>query len=289
MQAGGGLSTPILPLLAALCIVGATLSCSPTARHSVLDFLIDGVPPYLPPEERARVAKEAAEREAEAAAAEKQRRSARYRPVERLSRFVHGPYAARECASCHELQASSGFREVERGLAVDLSSADALAEGGRLRAPLVELCTKCHTEYAPDDPGNAGLWLHGPVGTGWCVTCHEPHSSPHPQLLRASPSARLCGACHLREDLVAFTPEHRPRDPSDAYPPSPPAAVAVTVEGPAPPENVATPSDSKTVQVAKDCVRCHDPHRGPDRFILRERRQPRSQGAPRTADARSEP
>jgi predicted CXXCH cytochrome family protein len=151
--------------------------------------------------------------------------------------------------------------------------------------PLVELCTNCHTEYSPGEPENAGLWLHGPVGTGWCVTCHEPHSSLQSDLLRSEPTAKLCGACHLREDLVAFTPEHRPRDPSDAYPPSPPTPV----DGSAPPENGAAPSGPPVVQVAKDCVRCHDPHRGPDHFILRGRRQARSDPAPSIAGARSEP
>ena len=289
MRAGGGLRgglrAPTLPLFVTLCVVAATLSCSPITRHAVLDFLFDGVPPYLPPEERARLEQEAALREAEAAAIEKRRRSARYRPVEKLARFIHGPYAARECASCHELQASSGFRELQPGRAVDLSSGDDLAEGGRLRMPLVELCTHCHTEYAPDDPGNAGLWLHGPVGTGWCVTCHAAHSSFHPQLLRTEPTARLCGACHLREDLLAFTSEHRPRDPSDAYPPLPPAEV----EGVTPPENAASPSAPQILRVARDCVRCHDPHRGPDRFILKGRRRPRAAAAPHIAGARSEP
>ena len=284
MRAGGGLRAPILPLIAALCLVGTTLSCAPTTRHAVPDFLFDGVPPYLTPEEQAQLDKETAAREA-AAAAERRRRPSRYQPVEKLSRFIHGPYAARECASCHELETSMGFRELQRGGAVDPSSSDDLAEGGRLRLPLVELCTKCHTEYAPDEPENAGLWLHGPVGTGWCVTCHEPHSSLHPYLLRAEPTARLCSGCHLREDLVAFTPEHRPLDPSDAYPPAPQDAV----EGSAPAENEATPSAPKVVQVAKNCVRCHDPHSGPNRFILRERRQVHSADAPPVAGARSGP
>jgi predicted CXXCH cytochrome family protein len=243
-------------LVSSAVIAILATACSAQRRHSVLDTVFDGVPPYVTPEERARL-------EAEAAAmAEEQAAAARevHDVLVRDPRFAHGPYAAKECASCHDLGAASGFRGPRGGGASSTAANLRLAEGGRLRVPVNELCLGCHSEYAADTAENEGLWLHGPVATGWCVVCHHPHNSRQPALLRAEPAARLCGVCHVREDLVAFTEEHRPVDPEQAFPPMP----ADVPEGP-------TDATDPVVRVVKDCGRCHDPHAGPDHFLLRER------------------
>jgi predicted CXXCH cytochrome family protein len=225
----------------------------------VLDVLFDGVPPYMTPEERVRAAVEAAERQAEAA-----RRASESRlQVAKISRFTHGPFAAKECGRCHDLSRSSGFRESTGGTPALGSGAD-LAEAGRLRLPVVELCTHCHASYSIDAPENAEMWLHGPVAGGWCVLCHQPHSSLYPNLLAQSPTARLCSACHLRETLID-TVEHLPVEPGSGYPPLPETDTGSRVQ--------SDEHDFETVQVVEDCTSCHDPHRGRDRLLLRTPRE----------------
>ena len=257
----------LLPMAAAVVLL--VLACAPRDRHAFVEFVIDGYPPYMTPDERALVE---AEQLAARALIEEERQeqaSRRYEPVSKLGRFTHGPFAAKECNRCHDLGASSGFRGARGGGAASGSSLVDLAEGGRLRFPVVELCVRCHADYEPATLGSNGAFVHGPVASGWCVVCHESHSASEPRLVRTAPAARLCGQCHLREDLLAFTAEHRPADPEAGFPPLPSADEDAEEE----------PSDAKSpapavVQVAKDCTGCHDPHRGPTRSLLKEPRDP---------------
>jgi predicted CXXCH cytochrome family protein len=241
-----------------LVVIAATFACSPLQRHAVFDFVFDGVPPYQTPEERTIEAMEAAKREAEASVEASRTNKRR---LKKLARFTHGPFAAKECTRCHDLTTASGFRGLGGGGGT--RSAVDLAEAGRLRMPVDELCVHCHTDFASDAPGNDELWLHGPVASGWCVLCHEPHSSGYPFLVATEPTARLCGGCHVREDLVA-TAEHRPVEVEDAFP-APAPVKAEDLES----EEAVTPSFS----VVRDCTRCHDPHMGPDRLLLRPRHE----------------
>lgn len=249
----------------AAAIALLVLACAPRDRHAFVEFFIDGYPPYMTPDERALV--EAEQLAARASIEEEGRKQAsrRYEPVSKLGRFTHGPFAAKECNRCHDLGASSGFRGARGGGAVSGSSLVDLAEGGRLRFPVVELCVRCHTDYEPATLGNNGSFVHGPVGSGWCVVCHESHSASEPRLVRAAPAARLCGQCHLREDLLVFTAEHRPAGTDDGFPPLPSADAGTEEE----PGEAKLPAPG-LVQVVKDCTRCHDPHRGPTRSLLKE-------------------
>jgi predicted CXXCH cytochrome family protein len=86
--------------------------------------------------------------------------------------------------------------------------------------------------------------------------CHQSHASYLPRLIRREPMARLCSSCHARADLLADTAEHRPEPGEAAFPPLP-------LEGDEDPD--------KGPSVVADCTRCHDPHRGSDRLLLRER------------------
>ena len=255
-------ATTSLQRLTGLALVLALLAiaCSPVRRHAVLDFFIDGVPPYLTEAEQVQLAAEALEREAEAA---RQAGESRLQ-LSKISRFTHGPFAAKECGRCHDLARTSGFRESAGGVSA-LGSGTELAEGGRLRVSVVELCIDCHTEYSIDAPENADMWLHGPVAGGWCVLCHQPHSSIYPKLVTLNPPARLCGRCHLPETLID-TAEHLPVTPADGYPPLPETDTASREE----PDQ----RDLETVRVVKNCTSCHDPHRGRDRLLLRTSREP---------------
>jgi len=99
-------------------------------------------------------------------------------------------------------------------------------------------CTACHQMMKPNDK-----FVHGPVAAGECLTCHDPHGTDEPQLVRAvgachnphaSPlkyqirndSAEQCLACHktLRKELVTARVQHE----------------AMTAD--------------------RECLNCHDPH-----------------------------
>lgn len=53
-----------------------------------------------------------------------------------------------------------------------------------------ELCYSCHKDLTVK-----GEWLHGPVATGECLLCHEPHKADNKSLLR-KPIPELCYQCH---------------------------------------------------------------------------------------------
>jgi predicted CXXCH cytochrome family protein len=59
----------------------------------------------------------------------------------------------------------------------------------RVAAPVDALCYKCH------DRKDTRKLVHGPLGSGDCTTCHDPHGSPNPALAVAPPQV-LCGTCH---------------------------------------------------------------------------------------------
>lgn len=111
----------------------------------------------------------------------------------------HGPYAAKMCEGCH------------------------LRGGNRLVAPVEELCYYCHT-FRTDK-----RMIHGPLASGGCRVCHEPHSSGYRYLL-TSRSGEFCFDCHNRDDIVSRE-IHR--------------------------------------DVTGGCTTCHDPHMSDNDFLLR--------------------
>jgi predicted CXXCH cytochrome family protein len=89
----------------------------------------------------------------------------------------HGPYAARMCGACHEAAATNA-----------------------LVAPKDQLCFRCH-ELRMDRK-----YVHGPIASGGCLVCHDPHSSPYRYLL-VSDSDSFCFHCHDHA-AVAAAPGH---------------------------------------------------------------------------------
>ena len=87
-----------------------------------------------------------------------------------------GPYAARLCDACHQ-----------RGT-------------NALVAPQEALCLRCHQL----DLDKA--YVHGPLASGGCLVCHDPHSSRFGSLL-VSESGGFCLSCHER-DAVARIEGH---------------------------------------------------------------------------------
>ena len=240
--------------------IGMVSACSPVRRQATLEFFFDGVPPYRTPEELVRIEEERQIRLAES----KQEDSAARSSVQKLSRFTHGPFASDECTTCHDLQQSSGFTQRADGMESAPSSTSDLAEGGRLRMPVDELCVHCHTDYSVDVLEVPDSWVHGPVASGWCIACHQPHSSVNSRLVTYDPPARLCGTCHVRSSLVD-NPKHIPESPDEGYPP-----IRLDAADGAQPRKGRNENASagSAIQVVADCTRCHDPHRGADRRLL---------------------
>jgi predicted CXXCH cytochrome family protein len=139
--------------------------CSPRTGRSLLTFFFDGVPASdstiaaagFPGDEPMDSVPEEA-------------------PVatrDSTDRVVHDPYAAGECAYCHDPASLGSMVEPQPGL-----------------------CYMCHEEMGSSYPS-----LHGPVAGGYCTACHHPHESRAPHLLRHEGDA-LCVYCHRRENIV---------------------------------------------------------------------------------------
>ena len=86
----------------------------------------------------------------------------------------HGPYAARLCGACHEAAATNA-----------------------LVVPRDQLCTQCHTLRLDK------RYVHGPIASGGCLVCHDPHRSPHAYLL-VSASDSFCFHCHTERSVQAI-------------------------------------------------------------------------------------
>jgi len=89
----------------------------------------------------------------------------------------HGPYAAKMCGACHASAASNSFV-----------------------APRDQLCFQCHALELDKKH------IHGPLASGGCLVCHDPHSSRFRSLL-VSESDSFCLDCHAPA-TVARIPGH---------------------------------------------------------------------------------
>jgi predicted CXXCH cytochrome family protein len=114
--------------------------------------------------------------------------------------FEHAPYAARQCDACHDR-----------------------ARTNNLVAPKEELCYMCH------DFQSNKKYVHGPVASGGCLVCHDPHSSKYPKLLVAEATS-FCFYCH---------------DPA------------------------ALPKDESHARTGLQCTACHDAHMSDKIFLLK--------------------
>ena len=85
----------------------------------------------------------------------------------------HGPYAAKLCSACHNSKATNA-----------------------LVVPAEQLCVRCH------DFGAMKEYVHGPLASGGCLVCHDPHRSAN-RFLLVSASDGFCLKCHDRAGLSA--------------------------------------------------------------------------------------
>ena len=91
---------------------------------------------------------------------------------------VHPPLSA-GCVMCHSAIDATVIPHGMTG---------AVARGLPAESPV--LCQLCHDRTAFE-----GKFTHVPVAAGMCLSCHDPHSSDQPKLLKMQPAA-LCLQCH---------------------------------------------------------------------------------------------
>jgi predicted CXXCH cytochrome family protein len=121
--------------------------------------------------------------------------------VSNVDFIVHYPYQEKDCYSCHNENSKS-----------------------EIIAKQPDLCYTCHDDFA-----GKYKYLHGPVATGYCTICHNPHMSKQPKLLTRV-GQQVCLYCH--ESKSVFKNDvHKELD-------------------------------------GAECTDCHNPHGGEDRFIL---------------------
>ena len=153
-------------------LLAVVSGCDRGARHKVLTFFFEGVPP-LDADRQAAITKTPVE-ESPTVAVEPVKITRQTRPS--------GHKPARDCNQCHREIGSRNRNNLTR--------------------PLPDLCHSCHTDYSA-----ASGYLHGPVAVGDCLVCHEHHNSRYARLQEA-PQPDLCYVCHLQEDIGSIA-DHR--------------------------------------------------------------------------------
>lgn len=139
---------------------------------------------------------------------------------------VHAP-AAEGCESCHEATGST--------------HPDSASVDFRLAASEGALCAQCHEPF----PGKASR--HAPVAEGQCLTCHDPHASAEPRLLRRALNEQ-CFECHDREAFRVH------------------AIVGVDLGGSHPTSGGADPARNGE---RFTCASCHEAHASDSPFLWR--------------------
>ena len=122
--------------------------------------------------------------------------------------YVHSKAGEMNCRECHS------FRRGKYNFKRIIPARSNCTTGG------------CHPKMGKD-----AAHVHGPVGAGICISCHNPHGSNEPlQMERSGPE--LCIVCHEAKQ--------KEFDQDVVHPP-----------------------------VEEGCIDCHDPHQSPMRFQLR--------------------
>ncbi len=179
------LATRKLIILCSMILAGAFLvivtGCDREAKHKILTFFFEGVPP-LDGEKAGETGTTTIDESLQPAVEKKpvgtklkQRRS-----------VTHAPVGDCESNRCHIGGMNSGQRE--------------------LVEPMPDLCYSCHTNYH-----TCGDSLHGPVAVGECVFCHDPHRSKYVHLQKA-PQPELCYQCHVPEEIKLVADHQEMRD-----------------------------------------------------------------------------
>ncbi|NOY60272.1 MAG: hypothetical protein GXO75_15285 [Calditrichaeota bacterium] len=168
------------------------LACSSGNRYKWLSFFFDDVP-----NPNAKIAKTDS---LQADSSKSAFNARQIRPSKPLYIF-HAPYQEKACDDCHDLAYSS-----------------------RLLQPQPQLCYQCHEDFKEQF-----AVLHGPVASGHCTACHNPHMAKNKKLLKRK-GQQLCLYCHELSDILK-NDVHQDIDNTD-------------------------------------CTECHNPHGGEDEYLL---------------------
>jgi predicted CXXCH cytochrome family protein len=104
-------------------------------------------------------------------------------------KFMHGPAAVGSCTECHDPHEST--------------------EKTLLKAPVRDLCLKCHADFAKIM--KEASFVHPPVKNGPCTSCHNPHGSAAASFLRKK-MPEFCIDCHSKigKQLAGVKVPHKP-------------------------------------------------------------------------------
>lgn len=99
--------------------------------------------------------------------------------------FVHGPVKADGCKICHRLENGSEVTPniPSHPLVIKIKPIN-----------INETCTVCHDSFKQSL--STDKFIHKPLQTESCVTCHNPHHSKFKNLLKSSTASEVCFSCH---------------------------------------------------------------------------------------------
>ncbi len=135
------------------------------------------------------------------------------------------------------------------------------------------LCFECHD--GPDEK----LMSHSVFAEGECTSCHSPHSSDNPSLLKSENIGELCAECHdvdNQENLVKHGPAVSGQCPICHEPHQSANASLLKVESPQLCFNCHTDKQDllklTTVHSAYDgsCTDCHTPHSSQNESLVKK-------------------
>ncbi len=170
------------------------VSCSPSHRYKMLTFFFDGVPD--PKSSSDLLSSDSLLKDTLLLA----NNSA---ILQASIQKMHAPYQDKQCNSCHDQTMMGKLNQVQPGL-----------------------CYECHEDFSKKFEE-----VHGPVGGGFCTSCHSPHMSMNEHLLSRTGQS-VCLHCHESSSLLD-TDSHK---------------------------------DIKETL----CTECHDPHGGNTQFFLKQ-------------------
>ena len=182
----------IVAFLISLTVI--LVACSPKVRHGLLNTVFDGVPPYQDKNDFVVIGDTIAAIDSTSMSISP--------PTSSFKNVYHPPFKEKNCSSCHDTQ-----------------------HMGQMVAEEPQLCYQCHDSKT----GNHDF-KHGPVGAGYCTSCHRPHMAEAKKLL-LNDGEELCLNCHSSERIAANRIHQKAKQ-------------------------------------KQDCLSCHNPHSSDNRFMM---------------------